>query len=73
MCCCARLQPDASASLSNSKNNAIVAGFVGGLGMDVALLPNVFLRGEWEFVAFAPVSGIRANLNTVRVGIAVKF
>jgi outer membrane immunogenic protein len=62
-----------SASLSNSKNNAIVAGFVGGLGMDVALLPNVFLRGEWEFVAFAPVSGIRANLNTVRVGIAVKF
>jgi opacity protein-like surface antigen len=61
------------ASLSNSKNNAIVAGFVGGLGMDVALLPNVFLRGEWEFVAFAPVSGIRANLNTVRVGIAVKF
>jgi hypothetical protein len=61
------------ASLSNSKNNAIVAGFVGGLGMDVAVLPNVFLRGEWEFVAFAPVSGIRATLNTVRVGIAMKF
>jgi outer membrane immunogenic protein len=61
------------ASLSNSKNNAIVGGFVAGLGMDVALLPNVFLRGEWEFVAFAPVSGIRNNLNTARVGIAVKF
>lgn len=59
--------------LSDSKNNAIVVGFVGGLGMDVALLPNVFLRGEWEFVAFAPVSGIRTTLNTARVGIAVKL
>jgi hypothetical protein len=62
-----------SSSLSNTKNNAIVAGIVVGLGMDVALLPNVFLRGEWEFVGFAPVSGIRTTLNTARVGIAVKF
>ncbi len=60
-------------TLGESKNNAIVGGFVAGLGMDVALLPNVFLRGEWEFVAFAPVSGIRANINTGRVGIGVKF
>jgi hypothetical protein len=62
-----------NSSLSNTKNNAIVAGIVVGLGMDVALLPNVFLRGEWEFVGFAPVSGIRTTLNTARVGIAVKF
>jgi opacity protein-like surface antigen len=58
---------------SNSKNNAITGGFVVGLGMDVALLPNVFLRGEWEFVAFTPISGIRANLNTGRVGVGVRF
>ncbi len=58
---------------SNNKDNAIVGGVVVGLGLDVALLPNVFLRGEWEFVAFAPVSGIRANINTGRVGIGVKF
>jgi outer membrane immunogenic protein len=58
---------------SNNKNNAIVGGFVVGLGMDVALLPNVFLRGEWEMVAFAPVNGIRANSNTGRVGIGVRF
>ena len=57
----------------SSKDNAIVGGFVAGLGMDVALLPNVFLRGEWEFVAFAPVGGIRANINTGRVGIGLKF
>jgi opacity protein-like surface antigen len=58
---------------SNSKNNAIVGGIAAGLGLDVALLPNVFLRGEWEFVAFAPVSGIRANINTARVGLGVRF
>jgi outer membrane immunogenic protein len=60
-------------AMSDSKSNAIVAGFATGLGMDVALLPNVFLRGEWEFVMFAPVAGIRSNINTGRVGIGVKF
>ncbi len=41
--------------------------------MDVALLPNVFVRGEWEYIAFAPVGGIRSNINTGRVGLGVKF
>lgn len=58
---------------TQSKDNAIVGGAVVGLGLDVALLPNVFLRGEWEFVAFAPVGGIRANFNTARVGIGMRF
>jgi opacity protein-like surface antigen len=58
---------------SNSKNNAITGGFEVGLGLDVAVLPNVFLRAEWEFVAFTPISGIRANLNTGRVGVGVRF
>ncbi|MGH6725009.1 MAG: outer membrane protein [Pseudolabrys sp.] len=58
---------------SDAKDNAIVAGVVVGLGLDVALLPNVFLRGEWEYVAFAPVGGIRTNINTGRVGLGVKF
>ncbi len=67
------LLPFGPETQGDSKDNAIVGGFVVGLGMDVALLPNVFLRGEWEFVAFAPVSGIRANINTGRVGLGVKF
>jgi len=58
---------------SDNKNNAFAAGFVGGLGMDVALLPNIFLRAEWEYIAFAPVSGIRTTLNTGRVGAGVRF
>lgn len=58
---------------SSSKNNAIVGGFVVGLGLDVAILPNVFLRAEWETTIFAPVSGIRTNLNTGRVGVGLRF
>jgi outer membrane immunogenic protein len=58
---------------SNSKNNAVVAGVLVGLGIDVAIIPNVFLRAEWEYVAFAPVGGIRADINTGRVGFGVRF
>jgi outer membrane immunogenic protein len=58
---------------TDAKDNAIVGGFVVGLGMGVALLPNVFLRGEWEMVAFVPVNGLRANINTGRVGLGVRF
>lgn len=58
---------------TDNKDNAFAAGFVAGLGLDVAVLPNVFLRGEWEYIAFAPVNGIRASLNTGRVGLGLRF
>lgn len=58
---------------TDSKDNAFAAGFVTGLGLDVALLPNVFVRGEWEYIAFAPVNGIRSTLNTGRVGLGIRF
>jgi outer membrane immunogenic protein len=48
-------------------------GYVYGLGADVAIMPNMFLRGEWESVAFNKVGGIRTTLNTARVGIGLRF
>jgi outer membrane immunogenic protein len=60
-------------SSSEGKDNAIVAGLEAGLGMDVAFTPNIFLRGEWEYIAFAQVHGMRVNTNTGRVGLALKF
>ncbi len=57
----------------DGKDGAIVAGLDAGLGIDVALAPNIFLRGEWEFMAFAEVSGIRYNTNIARAGLGVKF
>ncbi|MFA6267516.1 MAG: outer membrane beta-barrel protein [Pseudolabrys sp.] len=60
-------------TLSENKNGAIVAGLTAGLGLDVALTPNIFLRGEWEFIAFAEFNNIRVNTNTGRVGVGVRF
>lgn len=59
--------------ISESKNNAIVGGFVVGLGLDIALTPNMFLRGEYEYVGFAKVNGVNNALNTGRVALGVRF
>jgi outer membrane immunogenic protein len=58
---------------TDAQNNVIDAGFLAGLGLDVAIMPNVFLRAEWEYIAWGPVNSIKSNLNTGRVGIAVRF
>lgn len=60
-------------SASDAKDNAFAMGFVTGLGMDVQLMPNLFLRGEWEFVAFAPVGGIRTSVHAARAGLGARF
>ena len=66
-------QPPVVFSGSNAKDNAIVGGFTLGLGLDVAILPNVFLRGEWEYVGFAQVNGIRSTINSGKIGLGVRF
>jgi outer membrane immunogenic protein len=48
-------------------------GFSVGGGLDVALTPNFFLRGEYEYVQFAPISNITASISTVRGGLGFKF
>jgi opacity protein-like surface antigen len=58
---------------SNAKNNTFTPGFLYGLGVDVAITPNIFLRGEWEYIAFSKVGGTLNTLNTARVGLGVRF
>jgi outer membrane immunogenic protein len=58
---------------SKGKDNAYDGGFDGGVGIDVAVLPNVFVRGEWEYIAWAPLNGIRSNTSTFRAGLGVRF
>jgi opacity protein-like surface antigen len=60
-------------TMSDAKANAIVGGFTTGVGIDVALMPNLFLRGEFEYVGFAPIGGIRSSINTGRVAIGMRF
>ena len=59
--------------MQESRDNAYTLALVAGLGMDVAILPNVFVRGEWEYAYFTPVKGITSSVNTARVGLGIRF
>ncbi len=58
---------------TDSRSNAFAPGFAYGLGVDIAVTPTVFVRGEWEYVAFGEVGGIRSTVNTARAGIGLRF
>ena len=60
-------------TISNVQNNAIAYGVATGLGLDVGLLPNVFMRGELEYIYFAPLNGIQATIMSARLGAGLKF
>jgi outer membrane immunogenic protein len=62
-----------SFSQSEVKNNAWIYGYSVGTGVDFLIMPNVFLRAEYEYVSFAGVFNTKASINTGRVGAAFKF
>ena len=59
-------------SASESKRMTIY-GFSAGLGVDVMLRSNIFLRGEYEFTQFSTFSDITMNINTVRLAAGLRF
>jgi opacity protein-like surface antigen len=64
---------DITETQGTGKDNAIVGGLAAGLGLDWAFTPSFYLRGEWEYVTFAPVNGSRANINTGKIGVGARF
>ena len=50
------------------QNNALLWGYTVGAGLDWALTPNIFARGEFEFVQFAPITNIAVSVASGRVG-----
>jgi len=58
-------------TISDDANSHFIYGYSGGLGVDMMLFANLFLRAEWEYMRFtAPVD---TTINTVRAGIGYKF
>lgn len=53
--------------------NTYLYGWTGGLGLDMCVMANLFVRAEWEWVQFAPVDGVNLHTSTVRAAVAVKF
>lgn len=58
---------------SQSQTNALLYGASIGAGLDYAVTPNIFLRGEFEYVRFAEFDDILVTLASARVGAGVKF
>ena len=58
---------------SQVQDGVFAYGFAAGLGLEVALLRNVFARAEWEFIEFPNVSDFRVSANSARVGVGLKF
>jgi outer membrane immunogenic protein len=58
---------------SDSSAGGFYWGYAAGLGVDVFLMPNVFVRGEWEYVKLPNVKSVNLNVNSVRSAIGVKF
>jgi outer membrane immunogenic protein len=58
---------------SESKAGAFLLGWSLGGGVDIMVMPNVFLRAEYEYVAFAPIWDIKSTISTVRLGAGFKF
>lgn len=64
---------DYSFSNSAAQNNAFLYGFSVGGGLDFALTQNIFLRGEFEYIRFAPIADIVVSIASARVGAGIKF
>lgn len=57
----------------NDPKATYAIGFAAGAGVDVAILSNVFLRGEVEWVQFTNLPDMKANIATGRVAAGMKF
>lgn len=58
---------------TDSKTDAFIYGYSVGAGVDMMLLPNLFMRGEVEYMNFAPLLGIKADTVSARVGVGLKY
>ena len=67
-----RTLPAAAVSGSDTKDDALYYGYGVAIGVDIALLQNVFVRGEYEFTTLHAYD-IKFNLSTVRAGLGFKF
>jgi opacity protein-like surface antigen len=55
------------------QSNALLWGYSVGAGLDWMLTPNIFVRGEFDFDQFAPISNISTWIFNGRVGAGFKF
>jgi outer membrane immunogenic protein len=60
-------------TVGQNRESAFLYGYTAGAGMDIAVMPGVFVRAEYEFIGFAQFMTSIATLHSGRVGAAVQF
>lgn len=60
-------------TVGGTKRNVYSFGLAAGLGVDMALTDNLFLRAEYQIIRFADVEGTSTTVNTARVAAGLKF
>ena len=60
-------------TVGQNQQSSFLYGYTLGAGMDMALMPNVFVRSEYEFIQFGGFMASRANLHSARIGAGVQF
>jgi outer membrane immunogenic protein len=58
---------------SETRKGRFIYGWSAGAGLDVLVMPNIFVRGEVEYISFSQAQGIEAQITTARLGAGFKF
>jgi len=58
---------------SVSRTGDFAYGFATGLGVDFALMQNIFVRAEYEYVQFGQFNDLKTHIHTARIGGGLKF
>ena len=54
---------------NETKSNAVIYGWSLSGGLDIMLMPCLFMRAEFEFVNFQPIWNINSSISTGRLGL----
>jgi outer membrane immunogenic protein len=60
-------------TLTQNQQSAFLYGYTLGAGMDIVVIPGVFVRAEYEYIGFASFMSSAANMHSARVGAGVQF
>ena len=58
---------------TETKSGTLAYGYAAGFGLDMALMQNVFVRAEYEYVKFGWFNDINMHIHSARVGAGLKF
>jgi outer membrane immunogenic protein len=58
---------------SENRNGVFAYGYTFGGGVDWAVMQNIFVRAEYEYIQFGAYENLKTHIQTARIGAGVKF